>query len=310
VTDNEFPETPRGPLEESDAIAQSALVSTSSAPGFSSRREMREAGGYGPAEPRAALAPRAKKVRKRRIRARDAVRSAASASDRPRWRRRLSSAGVMTVVVGLFASLTLPAFAENNPLARTSGPVDAQTFEITAASTDASAFIRDGYETTSAADLRRVYADAIRQQNLAAYLASGARAMGDDYPWPDALSRPQGGGLSPLRYYYRECVDFVAWRINRDAGSFGAPFKYDWATLAPSSAYGWKRAWENNGWVTSSVPIAGAVAWTPGGNHVAYVSGVLADGSVALEEYNYSVDHGYSQRVIQPGEAYYLYPPG
>lgn len=310
MTDNEFPETPRGPLDESNALERSELAPTSAVPGFASRREMREAGAYGTSEPRAAVAPRPKKVRKRAVRARDAVRSAAAASDRPRWRRRISSAGVMAVVVGLFASLTLPAFAENNPLALNSEPVDAQTYEVAAASADASAVIRDGYETTSAADLRRLYADAIRQQNLAAYLASGARDMGDDYPWPDALSRPQGGGLSPLRYYYRECVDFVAWRLNRDAGSFDAPFKYDWSTLAPSSAYGWKRAWENNGWVTSSVPIPGAVAWTPGGNHVAYVSGVLADGSVALEEYNYSVDHGYSQRVIQPGQAYYLYPPG
>ena len=67
---------------------------------------------------------------------------------------------------------------------------------------------------------------------------------------------------------------------------------------------------ENKGWTTSATPVPGAVAWFPGGNHVAYVSGIMPDGSVALEEYNYSVDHGYSQRVIQPGQAYYLYPPG
>ena len=60
----------------------------------------------------------------------------------------------------------------------------------------------------------------------------------------------------------------------------------------------------------SSVPVNGAVAWFPGGHHVAYVSGILPDGSVALEEYNYAVDHGYGQRVIPANGAVYLYPPG
>ena len=292
-------------------MTDSELAQPSSEPGFSTRREMRQAGAYAvaPSEARTVVRRRPSKGSKR-TRAREAVRSSLTGASTRGWRRRLSSAGVMVVVVGLFASVTLPAFAEQNKLALSSGPVDGQTFEVTAASNDATAFIRDEYGTTSAADLRKLYADAIRQQNLAAYLASGARELGDDYPWPDALSRPQGGGLSPLRYYYRECVDFVAWRLNRDAGSTSAPFKWDWSNLAQGSAYSWKRAWEAKGWPVSTEPIAGAVAWTPGGNHVAYVSGVLPDGSVALEEYNYSVDHGYSQRIIQPSQAIYLYPPG
>ncbi len=305
MTDSEFAAPPSA--DPSELVAAPGTVA---APGFSSRREMRQAGGYASStESRAVVKQRPSKS-SRRTRAREAVRSSLAKPTTMGWRRKLSSAGVMTVVVGLFASLTLPAFADQNPLALTTGPVDAQTFEVTAATTDESLFIRDAYGTTSAADLRRLYADAIRQQNLAAYLASGARELGDDYPWPEFLSRPQGGGLSPLRYYYRECVDFVAWRLNRDAGSTSAPFVYDWSNLAQSSAYGWKRAWENRGWVTSATPVAGAVAWFPGGNHVAYVSGILPDGSVALEEYNYSVDHGYSQRVIPASGAYYLYPPG
>lgn len=284
-------------------------------PGFSSRREMRQAGGYAraasdasPSGPRA-VANRPKKSL-RHNRTRDVVRAKLAKPAHPGWRRQLSSAGVITVVVGLLASLTLPAFADQDELALTREPVDGQAFEVAAATADASLVIRDGYGTTSAADLRRLYADAIRQQNLAAYLASGARALGDDYPWPDALSRPQGGGLSPLNYYYRECVDFVAWRLNRDAGTTAAPFRWVWSNLAQGSAYSWKRHWENKGWTTSATPIPGAVAWFPGGNHVAYVSGIMPDGAVALEEYNYSVDHGYSQRVIPASGAYYLYPPG
>ena len=123
------------------------------------------------------------------------------------------------------------------------------------------------------------------------------------------LEAPQGGGLSPLRYYYRECVDFVAWRLNRDAGSYSAPFKYDWGNLASGSAYAWKSAWLSHGWTVSDTPVPGAVAWFPGANHVAYVSGILTDGSVAIEEYNGMVKHGYAQRIIQVTDATYLYPP-
>ena len=301
-------------LVQPPVVDPGAEQQTTAAPGFTSRREMREAGGYGA---KAAPAPRAKvgaRLAKaaKRPRARDAVRSGVTRPAPSAWRRRLSSAGVMGVVVGLMATLTIPAFADQGTVSADLSPVEAQTFEVAAAASaaDASLFVRDGYGTTSAADLRRLYADAIRQQNLASYVASGAREMGDDYPWPDQLTRGQGGGLSPLRYYYRECVDFVAWRMNRDAGSTSAPFRWDWSNLAQGSAHAWKRAWESHGWLHSEVPVPGAVAWFPGGNHVAYVSAVLPDGSVALEEYNYDVDHGYSQRVIPASGAYYLYPPG
>lgn len=325
MTDSEYPESFAGLFGELDAEPRSSLAQPSAVPGavslpeqqaavetpgFTSRRQAREAGAYRPAE----ATPRATATRVRptakRSRVRDVVR-ADLARPKTSLRRKLSSAGVMTVVVGLFASLTLPAFADNTGLADDAAPLDGQTLEIAAAKTDASAFVRDSYETTSAHDLRRLYADAIRQQNLQAYLASGARELGDDYPWPDMLSRPQGGGLSPLNYYYRECVDFVAWRMNRDAGVFAAPWKWVWSNLAQGSAHAWKREWERKGWPTGTTPEVGAVAYFPGANHVAYVSGILPDGSVAIEEYNYATNHGYGQRVIPAGGAYYLYaPPG
>ncbi|WP_157981617.1 CHAP domain-containing protein [Protaetiibacter intestinalis] len=232
-------------------------------------------------------------------------------------RKRLSVVGAMLFVPGLFASLTLPAYASTD---YTAGAADATTAigsqvlaldtEAIASSDDATGDARDGYQSTSAADLKRLYRDALRQQNLAAYLASGAKEMGDDYPWAAELTRGQGGGLSPLNYYYRECVDFVAWRLNRDAGSTSAPFKYVWSTLTPGggSAVSWKRQWEKHGWPISTTPQAGWVAWFPGMNHVAYVSGVLDDGSVAIEEYNWGPNI-YGQRVIQASDAIYLSPP-
>jgi surface antigen len=311
VTESEFPES-SGLSGEQDADSRSSLVPSSAVPGFATRREMREAGAYRAPEATTAspAVARVRPVKVPRTRTRDAVRSDLVKPTPSGWRRKLSTAGVMTVVAGLFASLTLPAaFADQSGLAEFAPLADAQTAEVTAATADVAASIRDSYGVTNAADLRRMYADAIRQQNLAAYMNSGARELGDDYPWPDQLYRGQGGGLSPLNYYYRECVDFVAWRLNRDAGSTSAPYRWVWSNLAQGSAYAWKRAWESKGWPTGTTPVVGAVAWTPGGNHVAYVSGVLADGSVVLEEYNYSVDHGYSQRVAPASSFYYLYAP-
>lgn len=246
-------------------------------------------------------------------RTRDAVR-AAVAKDRTDLKRRISSAGVMTVVFGIFASVTLPAFADQGSeqqLAANMNALGEQNLTVQTDDVQAATFSRDTYSASSAAELRALYADAVRQQAIQVYMTSGAREMGDDYPWFAEPTRGQGGGLSPLNYYYRECVDFVAWRLNRDAGTTSAPYRWVWSNLTPSggSAYAWKRAWEAKGWPTGDVPQVGAVAWVPGGNHVAYVSGVLADGSVVIEEYNGMVDHGYSQRVIPPTGAYYLYAP-
>jgi surface antigen len=343
VTDSEYPDSLRGLFDELGAdsrpnlaassgvpeigtpatsggsldgeVAMSETPAVAAAPGFTSRRALREAGGYAVQAHPVTGAESQDAVRTRpsnganRTRTRDAVRADLAKSPPNTLRRKLSSAGVMAVVIGLFATVTIPAFADQDTLAQNAEQLDAQTLEVTASTTDESATIRDSYGTTSASDLRKLYADAIRQQNLAAYMNSGARELGDDYPWPDELSEEQGGGLSPLNYYYRECVDFVAWRLNRDAGTTSAPYRWVWSNLAQGSAYAWKREWESRGWPTGTTPQVGAVAWLPGGNHVGYVSGILADGSVVVEEYNYAVSHGYGQRIIAPGSMYYLYAP-
>jgi surface antigen len=152
--------------------------------------------------------------------------------------------------------------------------------------------------------------------NIAGGGACGAHQAGDDYPWPTAPTQAQGGGLSPLRYYYRECVDFVAWRLNRDAGITTAPWKYTWANLTPlgGDAKDWKANWISHGWTVSSNPIPGAVAWwsysNSGLGHVAYVQTVNSNDTVTLEEYNWNSNHLYSTRTIAAGKVQaYLYPP-
>jgi surface antigen len=228
-------------------------------------------------------------------------------------RQRVFGVGVMLAVGGLFAVLAIPAYADNDGAALTAAAaVQTQKVEVAkAAASTISTTSRDAYTATSAADLRSLYAAAMREQNIAAYLQSGAKAKGDDYPWFAELSRNQGGGLSPLGYYYRECVDFVAWRLNRDAGTTSAPFRWAWSQLTPNggNAREWKSAWLAHGWPTGTTPVPGAVAWFGGANHVAYVNGILDNGQVLIEEYNFGTPHEYGTRVINPGDAYYLYAP-
>ena len=241
---------------------------------------------------------------------RTATATARTDGDKP-LRQRLFGVGVMVLVGGLFAVLAIPAYADNDATAlKAAAAVQTQKVEVakTAASTITTT-ARDGYTATSAADLKSLYAAAMREQNIAAYLQSGAKAKGDDYPWFAELSRNQGGGLSPLGYYYRECVDFVAWRLNRDAGTTSAPFRWTWSKLTPNGGDGhqWKAAWLAHGWPTGTTPVPGAVAWF-GNNHVGYVNGILDNGQVLIEEYNY-VPHAYGTRVINASDAYYLYAP-
>jgi surface antigen len=247
--------------------------------------------------------------RRRRRRAGKPVRDESTARS---LRQRITATGTMVVVGGIFASLTLPAYAFPDQAGVQSAAKQTASQTLSVADGQVAPTTRDAFGVTSAADLKTQYANALRQKNMQAYLNSGARALGDDYPWATELTRGEGGGLSPLRYYYRECVDFVAWRLNRDAGSTTAPYKWDWSTLTPGNgnASGWKSAWADHGWAMGTTPQVGSVAWFGGQNHVSYVSGVLGDGSVVLEEYNWNNNHIYDQRIVQASDvSMFLYAP-
>jgi surface antigen len=218
----------------------------------------------------------------------------------------------MAVVGGLFAVAGLPAYAyspsETTPNAQFAGTVGAQSVSV-AADAITSTAARDGFTATTPEELEQQKAAALAESiaSTYSYRDPGPRQAGDDYPFAG-----QGEGLSPLNYYMGECVDFVAWRLNRDAGYSSAPYKWVWSNLTPGggSAGSWQSAWEAHGWPVSSTPVAGAVAVT-GYDHVAYVKEVLGDGSVLLEEYNYSGYHQYGQRIVPASSVIsFLYPPG
>lgn len=239
--------------------------------------------------------------------------SATKASTAPRkalhWVR--GGAG-LALVAGLFATVALPAYSlssEGQTFSTSdmfaSSRQQAQSMNVDGTAI-AQAATTDGYSSQTKAQLTASQIQAIRT-TMSNY-GPARQADGDDYPFWNMATEYAGGGLSPLGYYYRECVDFVAWRLNRDAGSTSAPWRWVWANLASGSAYAWYSAWRSHGWETSSSPIAGAVAWFPY-NHVAYVKSVNSDGTVNIEEYNQQSDHLYHNRTIAASDAIYLYPP-
>lgn len=131
----------------------------------------------------------------------------------------------------------------------------------------------------------------------------------DDYPWPTAPTEE----MSPLRYSYRDCTDFAAWRCNRDTGTTKAPWRWTWANLriTNGNAIGWKADWQSHGWTVSSSPSAGMLGWfgSKAGTygHVNYIQAVASDGSVHMEEYNWGAAHRqkYNERDAAPGSAGY-----
>jgi surface antigen len=115
----------------------------------------------------------------------------------------------------------------------------------------------------------------------------------DDYPYKGHYN----DGTSPLGYEYGNCTDFVAWRINRDAGVTAPPWKYKWAQLTPLGGNGgqWGLSGNLPGWNVTTTPSAGDIISIPAGvavlgasggpyGHVAYIAQVDA-GSVTIENY-------------------------
>ena len=85
--------------------------------------------------------------------------------------------------------------------------------------------LNDAVQLTAAASIREAFdAHSVAAQREA--LAAGYRTtfiatpgyIGDDYPWSGIT-----WGQSSLNYTMGQCTDFVAWRLNRDVGSYGEP---------------------------------------------------------------------------------------
>jgi surface antigen len=337
VSDELTPDPLAELLANPDANQQAPAPLVPATPQFSSRREIRDAvSASGRRKPQIAKAApsskpaaseagastkaasaearRGKLSRKDRALARRLAVTPRAAATAPRKRGKkqnpLLAALVLIVITAFVGSLALPAVIAL-------APSDASTIAATSshgkqkftasATINAPTIKRDSVTATSEAQLKAEQLNSARLVSYAGTLASypGARAPGDDYPW-----RTAGYGLSPLNYYYRQCVDFVAWRLNRDAGVTSAPWKWNWSSLTPNGgdASAWKAAWQAHGWKTSATPVVGAVAWFVG-NHVAYVNSIKG-ANVVIEEYNGTSSRAYAMRTIPIDTVgRFLYPP-
>ena len=124
-----------------------------------------------------------------------------------------------------------------------------------------------------------------------------ANACSDPH-WRDTLNGVTYYLLSPRGYAYRNCTDYVAWKL-QDANGFsstgGWGNGYEWGTRAQTAGY-----------AVNMTPAKGAVAWWNANvfgmssfGHVAYVESVSADGNtVNLSEYNNPADGNYHTRSI------------
>lgn len=122
----------------------------------------------------------------------------------------------------------------------------------------------------------------------------------DDYPYPTAncnAEDPTWGG-----FYYRNCTDFVAWRMNHDNG-------ISFTNGMGGGHWGDAQHWDNNatalGYTTNTTPAVGAIAQWNGNEgcgdcpvgHVAWVQGVNPNGTVNVEEYNFYNPCAYGTRT-------------
>ncbi len=154
----------------------------------------------------------------------------------------------------------------------------------------------------------QVAADAVAASSLQIATAAAVTTTAtprDDYPNRDAVACgsgvycENGSQYSARGFAYRNCTDFVAWKI-------GLP----WSQIADGSnghAAGWKQGWISRGRSVGTAPQVGAVAWWDRGSygHVAYVVAVNPDGSAVVEQYNAGGTGEFSIQTVRADS--YLY---
>jgi len=117
----------------------------------------------------------------------------------------------------------------------------------------------------------------------------------DDYPYKGQ------SGVDPWGFYKGYCTSFAAWRMNRNAGMGSFTNFMDGGHFG--DAGNWGANARKIGIPVNTTPAVGAIAWWGYGTistlgHVGYVEAVNADGTIVVEDYNYTVRLGYTRRTI------------
>ena len=142
-------------------------------------------------------------------------------------------------------------------------------------------------------------------------LIGGGRGAGS-YPDGDAVGCGAKYGqyswckndwwISGRGFGYRNCTDFVAWYEGLTWSSFGFP-------RGVGDAKDWKAYAARAGLTVEAAPTVGDIAWwgsRPGSTygHVAVVTGVNGDGSVAVDQYNRKGDGNFLHESGTRADAY------
>ncbi len=131
-------------------------------------------------------------------------------------------------------------------------------------------------------------------------VAVGAAVVGNDYP-ANLANAPKDSVVDPWQFYNRECTSFVAWRLNH---ANGIAFKDFYGGPQWGNAENWGPTARSLGIPVNQTPAVGAVAWDAGGvggasseGHVAWVANIEANGTIDVEEYNYTNSGQYDVRT-------------
>src|SRR5439155_6588273 len=87
---------------------------------------------------------------------------------------------------------------------------------------------------------------------------SASRSYTDDYPFPTAVINT----VNPRwNFFYRECTDFLAWRLNKDAGTTSEPYFFtnNMGGHQWSNAENWDMNAQQLNFVVDHSPAVGAI---------------------------------------------------
>lgn len=135
--------------------------------------------------------------------------------------------------------------------------------------------------------------------------SSGGRAPYTGYPYTTASPNQ----MDPWLFNYRNCTSYCAWWLNASGASFS---NYMAGPNGRSGQFGNAQDWNDNaiaiGFPVNGTPKVGSIAcWESG--HVAIVTKVNTDGSVAVAEYNVPANSfAYSTRSAVRANSYIHIP--
>lgn len=149
------------------------------------------------------------------------------------------------------------------------------------------------------------YAEA-RRQWQGGYIVIGSTG---GYPWAGAPYPCWNYScIDPWQLYYRECVSYVAWKLNNEGygvrGFGGAGNAYEWPNTTRSYT-SQSTGVPHEGDAVVIRPGTQGIGWT---GHVMFVENVNSDGSINISEYNFAGPGQYSQRrITQSSYANYVF---